>query len=243
MRQLFFLSTFSLFLISCGQNDTKQKELELKEKELALKEKELNLREKDSATSPNTPSQTETLFIGPGYYKVINDKAYFFDTPDLQTKKASYILKNDEVEIHKSVGDFGYAVYGYKFISDKKTKGWLLLKDLRRTAPGYFTDTEENNENTVSDAKSFVGKWGEKGDGYIIKYENSEFIIETFFNPNQDDYEYINSHFGALYQGKLINGEIRATNTGFNSPADREIIVKQKDKNYLIINGNVYKKN
>jgi len=35
-------------LLSCGQNDTKEKELELKEKELALKEKELNLREKGS---------------------------------------------------------------------------------------------------------------------------------------------------------------------------------------------------
>jgi hypothetical protein len=199
--------------------------------------------EKDSATSQNTTSQTETSFIGPGYYKVINDKAYFFDTPDLQTKRASYILKNDEVEVHKSVGDFGYAVYGYKATSGKETKGWLLLKDLRRTAPGYFTDTEDAIENTTLDFKSFIGKWSdENGNGYTVKYENSEFIIESFFNPNQDDYEYINSHFGALYQGKLINGEIRATNTGVNSPADREIIVKQKDKNHLTKNTAIYKK-
>lgn len=33
-------------LFSCGQTNTKEKELELKEKELTLKEKELNLKEK-----------------------------------------------------------------------------------------------------------------------------------------------------------------------------------------------------
>ena len=40
--------TISLFVMSCGQNDTKQKELELKERELALKEKEFAMKEKDS---------------------------------------------------------------------------------------------------------------------------------------------------------------------------------------------------
>ncbi|MBL0202166.1 MAG: hypothetical protein IPP81_19020 [Chitinophagaceae bacterium] len=53
MRHLIFLLTFSLFLISCGQTDTKQKELELKEKELALKERELVLNVKD--TNNGTP--------------------------------------------------------------------------------------------------------------------------------------------------------------------------------------------
>jgi len=48
MRHIIFLLTASLFLISCGQNETKQKELELKEKELALKERELVLKEKDT---------------------------------------------------------------------------------------------------------------------------------------------------------------------------------------------------
>ena len=47
-------------LLSCGQNDTKQKELELKEKELALKEKELNLREKDPVKTINTVDTVKT---------------------------------------------------------------------------------------------------------------------------------------------------------------------------------------
>ena len=157
MRQIIFLLTVSLLVISCGQNDTKKKELELKEKELVLKEKELNLREKDSAVSQNTSPQTETSFIGPGYYKVINDKTYFFNTPDLQTRRASYILKNDEVEVHKSVGDFGYAVYGYKDASGKQPYGWLLLKDLRRTAPAYFEEIDDVVKEPDSDYSFFVG--------------------------------------------------------------------------------------
>lgn len=49
----FFMRHIILFvaiatLLSCGQNDTKQKEVELKEKELALKERELALKERDT---------------------------------------------------------------------------------------------------------------------------------------------------------------------------------------------------
>lgn len=45
-------------MLSCGQNETNQKELELKEKELTLKEKELNLREKDPANIVSTKVDT-----------------------------------------------------------------------------------------------------------------------------------------------------------------------------------------
>lgn len=65
MRHTIFLLTVSLLIMSCGQNDTNQKELELKERELALKEKELALKQKDT-TSPETKvaitkSATESL--------------------------------------------------------------------------------------------------------------------------------------------------------------------------------------
>ncbi len=50
MRHIIFL-VVAATLLSCGQTDTKQKELELKERELALKEKQLAM---DSTTNPNT---------------------------------------------------------------------------------------------------------------------------------------------------------------------------------------------
>ncbi|MBL0202167.1 MAG: hypothetical protein IPP81_19025 [Chitinophagaceae bacterium] len=49
MKILLFIFTFALF--SCGQTDTKQKELELKERELALKEKEFTLKQKIQMSS------------------------------------------------------------------------------------------------------------------------------------------------------------------------------------------------
>ena len=77
MRHIIFLLTISLIIMSCGQTDTKQKELELKERELALKEKELLLKQSDTVTSrikatdtaikSATPIQEEKLdlpFIG-----------------------------------------------------------------------------------------------------------------------------------------------------------------------------------
>lgn len=49
MRHIIFILTLTSLLLSCGQTDTKQKELELKERELALKEKEFAFKEKDTS--------------------------------------------------------------------------------------------------------------------------------------------------------------------------------------------------
>lgn len=50
----------TLLIVSCGQSNTKQKELELKEKELALKEKELALQEKGMANSDSNNKKTQS---------------------------------------------------------------------------------------------------------------------------------------------------------------------------------------
>lgn len=47
--------------MSCGQNDTRQKELELKERELALKEKELSLKYGDSTHQKSLTNNTTTI--------------------------------------------------------------------------------------------------------------------------------------------------------------------------------------
>lgn len=48
MRKSILIITLSILFFSCGQDENKQKELELKEKELALKQRELDLKEKES---------------------------------------------------------------------------------------------------------------------------------------------------------------------------------------------------
>ncbi len=56
MRLLIFI--LAITISSCGQSDSKQKELDLKEKELNLKEKELTLQ-KDSMNAANKISTNE----------------------------------------------------------------------------------------------------------------------------------------------------------------------------------------
>ena len=61
MRHIISILTISLFILSCGQDENKKKELELKERELALKEKELAMKEKDSAhLKPNSAESKMT---------------------------------------------------------------------------------------------------------------------------------------------------------------------------------------
>jgi len=60
MRLFSFILIISLLVLSCSQNDTKQKELELKERELVLKEKEFELKQKDSATLKDLKTDTVT---------------------------------------------------------------------------------------------------------------------------------------------------------------------------------------
>lgn len=61
MRHIIFILTISLFLLSCNQNHTKQKELELKERELELKEKELSLKYSDSTHSKPSRDTTKQI--------------------------------------------------------------------------------------------------------------------------------------------------------------------------------------
>jgi hypothetical protein len=58
MRQTILILTLCIFILSCGQNESKQKELELREREIAIKEKELALKQKDSVL-PQTNVSTK----------------------------------------------------------------------------------------------------------------------------------------------------------------------------------------
>ena len=65
MKHYFLILTLSICILSCGQSDTKQKELELKERELALKEKEFALKQKDSSNYQINPATTVPVTDNP----------------------------------------------------------------------------------------------------------------------------------------------------------------------------------
>lgn len=95
MRQSIFLLFVSLFLVSCGQNDTKQKELELKERELNLKEREFVLKQKasDSLNSSvplpiqkDTNQVTNNTLTDTKVLTLTNPNYYWGDGPHLTFK-------------------------------------------------------------------------------------------------------------------------------------------------------------
>jgi len=118
MRQTILILTTAIFLLSCNQNDTKQKELELKEREPVLKEKEFALKEKDSANSiakketvqvskplpvqvsKPLPDETKTLtLISPTFHEGDGGNG-FLEFQNYATNQAGVNLPEHEYDSH-----------------------------------------------------------------------------------------------------------------------------------------------
>ncbi len=172
MRHIIFLLTISLFVMSCGQNDTKQKELELKEKELALKQKELELKEKEVKTDTNSviaqPSnKANSNTITSGIYTVKPDKSFFYNSADRSTIRKGYMVKGDIVNIQKVDGDFAYGIYTGS--SGSQSTGWVLSADL------------EKSTNTSMPNKTATAKFLVKNNNLVLLVNQKEFMIEKGF--------------------------------------------------------------
>lgn len=110
----------SLFLVSCGQNSSKQKELELREREVALKEKELVLKEK-------TISGSESL-----NQKITQDSNNIVQT------------SNDNKVNKEQTGDNS----GEKFLGIwkyNKSKNEVVFIKISKEGNGRFNLQENNN--------------------------------------------------------------------------------------------------
>ncbi|MBL0202359.1 MAG: hypothetical protein IPP81_20040 [Chitinophagaceae bacterium] len=106
MRDLILLIAVAT-LFSCGQNDTKQKELELKEKELELRQKELNIKESEIkkgdsilSNSHNNPQENlksidqTTSNIGENFIGIWQFKDNFGEDAFLKISKTSTSIFN-----------------------------------------------------------------------------------------------------------------------------------------------------
>lgn len=169
MRHIIFLLTFSLFLISCGQNDTKQKELELKEKELALKQRELDLKEKqisgDTSAKNVAPANTATI-TATAEQLVLDIRSEFqrINSLRLTTKKYKFVCDTDGTITYYtdndkvvkiaidwgSIGD-GSSASEYYFKDDKLIFAYDVY--IGGPAGAAVTKTEErtyvNNDKTI----------------------------------------------------------------------------------------------
>lgn len=132
MRLLIFI--LAITISSCGQNDSKQKELDLKERELALKEKELNLQKdsmkaankisaNDQTTNTNSqgnepstdPSKFTGSWVGQGQDMIeirYNNGQYFITLDADNTSQPNKTVVKAKEENGKLIVDPGIA-YGY----------------------------------------------------------------------------------------------------------------------------------
>jgi len=133
MRHSILILVLAVFTLSCGQSNSKEKELALKEKELELQQKELELQQKQfqNDSAANGIPKSKDLVAQPGdQYLVIADKSYFYDSPDLQTRRKGYLVSSNIITVKKTAGDFAYTVFTGP--SGNQSAGWVLLADLQK---------------------------------------------------------------------------------------------------------------
>lgn len=70
-------------------------------------------------------SATEKRIV---HFYVITTRAYFYDSPDISTRRNSYLVKGEKLEVIKEVGDFIYTEFTNA--QGIVTKGWLRSEDL-----------------------------------------------------------------------------------------------------------------
>jgi len=144
MRHIILLVAIAT-LFSCGQNDTKQKELELKERELALKEKEFAAK------------QTDTSHLIPAAQEVKKS-----DTVAV-IKKAPTDGKIMTMTFEEySEGDYPHFIfkdistkeeYDFRFISDNNLSGLKILLDDNDAAFGLKANPKYLKKNFIVEAK------------------------------------------------------------------------------------------
>jgi hypothetical protein len=150
MKYLFLI--FTLALLSCGQDETKQKELALKEREIALKEKELALREKDSSHLIPTAQEVKKNDTVPVIKKPLTDEKTMTMTFEEYSEGDYPHLIFKDIATKKE--------YDFRFLSDNNLNGVAILLNDNNAAfglkanPKYLKKTFiiETKKKTVSDA-------------------------------------------------------------------------------------------
>ena len=178
MKQLLITLTLSIFILSCGQNDTKQKELELRERELALKEKELALKQQDTIVKQATtvvPQNIATMVDAHSDFATFwNDlkRAVNEGNQDVISNMVVIPLKDKYTEVRNTYMDV-----------KKKTRTSNSIPEFKNNYHRIFSQPiiELINSDTyiTSSSKAEIGNGGndlKKGD-YLIQNEQEGFLV------------------------------------------------------------------
>ena len=170
MREFIFLLILSLSIISCGQNDTKQKELDIKEKELALKEKGVALKEKEINADSSAKSNALANSTTPEQM-ILDIRSEFkrINSIRLTTKKYNFHCDTDgTITYYTDNGKIVKIAIDWGFMGDYSTKSEYYYKDdkliftynilIGGPAGVVETKTEErtyiNNDKTIKYMKN-----------------------------------------------------------------------------------------
>jgi hypothetical protein len=144
------LSLFVIYSLTACNNDkpvevnkanveeTKRLEEERKrieEEKLALDAEKLAMEEAKEKDRIQALEKLERQFQDVSRVSVIARKAFFYDKPDFNTKRKSFLVQYDLATIIRTRNGFGYIEF-YNYENDKTTSGWMSLKDLEPSEPG-----------------------------------------------------------------------------------------------------------
>ena len=119
--------------------ETKRLEEERKrieEEKLALDAEKKAMEETKEKDRLQALEKLERRFQDVSHVSVVAKKAFFYDKPDFNTKRKSFLVQYDYATIIRTRNGFGYIEF-YNYNNYKTTSGWISLKDLEPSGEGY----------------------------------------------------------------------------------------------------------
>ena len=107
----------------------------IEEEKLALDAEKLAMEEAKEKERIQALEKLEREFQDVSRVSVVAKKAFFYDKPDFNTKRKSFLVQYDLASIIRTRNGFGYIEF-YNFETYKTTSGWMSLKDLEPSEPG-----------------------------------------------------------------------------------------------------------
>lgn len=104
----------------------------------------------------NIPAETNfqvSEFIKPLIYESVNEKAYFYSSPNIKDKTSKYIVKSQNINISNSIDDFYHGTFTYNNLT---TSGYLLKTDLKLINSPIDNFSKPITSFTKND---LIGKW------------------------------------------------------------------------------------
>lgn len=182
MRHIFSFLIFIMIVLSCNQNNNKQKELELKEKELQLKEKELALKEKSlsSDTTKNSDQkniQTTKIVINHSDFKTFWAD---FKTVVLANNKTE-VLKMTSIPFKDDYQEVYYKAYGgLTPLTCNSSNEFLNKYDKIFTSEVLYSIKEDMVQGEKSEYVLEVKSKSSRSYNLLFKKRSGQFKLSSF---------------------------------------------------------------